>query len=303
MAFSVNIDNEAMPLSACQNQDSDNTQPSGGDNCALRMVCAVVRYNCCQFMHQTMALWRKLQCCLHCETLPMPPPVLGSAALAQDLLTCARLRGRPTLTLCGSGFCCVCHGSHVPKPFVLDDAVWGFSLKTLQSHIKTASFVSRMRSSIDMIFVDTTSSPPARTGCDIRRLQVWETVLTHFVFIINTDLSGQLEVSPHRVAYRLPLFNKSANEYTMEVFLHEESHGCCGDCSVRWDLVCTVTQRRHPSNLSSVLYAASWEDDALVDACTMLGDERNPLVAFVALAHIFISAGAPSRADLDPHSV
>ena len=231
---------------------------------------------------------------------------MANAKDASDLLACARARDSPTLSLCGGGGVnrCCAHG-HVAQPFVLNDAVWGFSLEILQSHINSASIMERLCVSIDLVFVEFINASSgggggsARGGrgtMDLRRLSSWVSVLTHFTFLVNTDLSGHLEVTDNRVSYRLPLFNKGGSAYTLEIFIHEEAELSCCD-SVQWDLVCAITQQLNTSKsahpLSSVLYASSWGDGALVDACVVIGDERNPLLAFIALAHVFKATGMP----------
>ena len=210
------------------------------------------------------------------------------------------------------------------EPFVVDDVVWGFSLETLRHHVQSTSLMERLRSSIDLVFINASSRVKDNTmghivdrdiGIDLRRLSSWESVLTHFVFLINTDLSGNLQVMNNRITYHLPLFNKGGKTYILEIFIHEDIEISCCDCgngssndsigSVRWDLVCSITQQHNVQSceakqskqskqpLSSVLYAGSWADDTLVDACVVLEDERSPLVAFVALAHVFLAAGVP----------
>lgn len=255
---------------------------------------------------------------------------MGSAAAARDLLACARARSRPTLSLCGGYYY-----NHVPEPFVVDDAVWGFSLETLQAHVNSASLIARLRASIDLVFINASSGSNSSGGVnaaavDLRRLSSWESALTHFVFLINTDLSGNLQVTSNRLTYHLPLFNKGGSAYSLDIFIHEDTEPSCCDCggggddsddnyegsnssssSVRWDLVCAITQSGNNSRssrssrsssttsnnaLSSVLYASSWADEAIVDACVALEDERNPLVAFIGLAHVFLAAGAPRGA-------
>lgn len=251
-------------------------------------------------------------------SLPILTPQLSDAAAARDLLLCARSRSRPTLFLCGN--------SHMTEPFVVDDVVWGFSRETLRHHVQSTSLMERLRTSIDLVFINASSCVKNNNnnmghivdrdiGIDLRRLSLWESVLTHFVFLINTDLSGNLQVMKNRITYHLPLFNKGGKTYILEIFIHEDTEIPCCDCgngssndstgSVRWDLVCSITQRHSVQScearqckqskqpLSSVLYAGSWTDDVLVDACVVLEDERNPLVAFIALAHVFLAAGVP----------
>lgn len=213
---------------------------------------------------------------------------------ARDLLLFARSRGKPTFDICGN-----C--SNVTGPFVLDDAVWGFSLETLKTHVMCASFMDCLRESIDLVFVNAISLP-MHPHQDLRRLGTWEALLTHFVFVINTNLSGQLEVTSNRISYCLPIFNKGGNEHTLELFIHEDTEACCPwgnhgskGQSVRWDLICTITRRQRPKqNLGSVLYAASWSNDQIVDACMLLMDEQNPIVAFLSLAYTFLSMGTPN---------
>ena len=234
----------------------------------------------------------------------------ANASAARDLLMCARSRSPPTFSLF-----LTCNSTE--RPFVLDDAVWGFSLETLQNHVSSASFIGCLHASIDLVFVNTMSSSK-NPHKSLMRLGTWEALLTHFIFVINTNLSGQLEVAPGRISYRLPIFNKGGSEYTLVLFICEDTEACCckGDnanrCSVRWDLVCSIAQRqwheqKHGqsslrqstsslSQFSSVLYAASWSDDALVDACVLLLDERSPIVAFLSLAHTFIAMGVPKAA-------
>ena len=226
------------------------------------------------------------------------------AEAARDLLECAK--ARQSLALVAP--------SRVAEPFVLDEPAWGFSPSVLKSHVASTSFVDTLRASIDLLFINnvvTNNNNQKKKRADLRRLSTWEPILTHFAFLVNADLAGVLEVHQGRVEYRLPLFycqrhhgsggsggshrrREGSGSYCLDLFIQEHHLENCGlPASVRWDLVCAV---RHPppSPLSSVLYASTWTDSAIVDACVAMQDERSPLVAFVALAHLFLSAGVPN---------
>ena len=229
------------------------------------------------------------------------------AEAARDLLECAK--ARQSLALVAP--------SRVAEPFVLDEPAWGFSPSVLKSHVGSTSFVDALRASIDLLFINNVTNNNNNNNkkkrADLRRLSTWEPILTHFAFLVNADLAGVLEVHQGRVEYRLPLFycqrhhggggsshhhhkrrEGSSGSYCLNLFIQEHHLENCGlPASVRWDLVCAV---RHPppSPLSSVLYASTWTDSAIVDACVAMQDERSPLVAFVALAHLFLSAGVPN---------
>tara|TARA_B100001094_G_scaffold248519_1_gene245575 strand:- start:1380 stop:2273 length:894 start_codon:yes stop_codon:yes gene_type:complete len=220
------------------------------------------------------------------------------AEAARDLLECAK--ARQSLALVAP--------SRVAEPFVLDEPAWGFSPSVLKSHVASTSFVDALRASIDLLFINNINNNKKKRA-DLRRLSTWEPILTHFAFLVNADLAGVLEVHQGRVEYRLPLFycqrhrggsssshkrREGSGSYCLDLFIQEHHLENCGlPASVRWDLVCAV---RHPppSPLSSVLYASTWTDSAIVDACVARQDESSPLVAFVALAHLFLSAGVPN---------
>lgn len=201
---------------------------------------------------------------------------LKDEATTRKILDYARARGKLTIA-----------SGTVDDPYILDDAVWGFSADTLKQHIASAAFIDRLIASIDILFMSYCSGQTE----DIRLLSTWEAILTHFIFLINSDVSGNIEVQQHRVSYRLPLFNKGGKPYTLEIFIHE-FHERCSCSQVKWDLVAMIRQSP-TSPLCSVLYASTWSGDALLNACVALKDERNPLVAFVSLAHVFLSAGEP----------
>lgn len=293
-----------------------------------RCFFLTLQYNCCWTWKHCMLQLCGCPCCwkwfclCSCKgrnvSVPTLSPQMADVAAARDLLLCARSRDRPTLRMCAN--------NKVADPFVIDDVVWGFSLETLRTHIQSTSLMGRLRYSIDLVFINASSGTAEgntnacgdRLGTDhcvdLRRLSSWQSVLTHFVFLINVDLSGSLQVTENRIAYQLPLFNKGGKRYTFEIFIHEETGISCCDCgngdsvvgsssSVTWDLVCSITQQAKScvgQPLSSVLYAASWTDRTIVDACVVLEDERNPLVAFIALAHVFLAAGVPRGSEDGP---
>ena len=188
---------------------------------------------------------------------------------------------------------------------MIDDAVWGFSHDVLRNHIASASFGERLRSSIDLVFIRSQNGE----GTNLWSLGSWQPLLTHFVFLINVDLAGCLEVTKHRVVYRLPLFNKGGRQHTLEIFIHEDSDRLsgCRSGGVRWDMVCRICQasasgskQRH-QDFSSVLYAASWSGSAIVNSCAVSQDENNPIVAFICLAYVFLAVGEPDLSDGGSH--